>query len=249
MVTRIHTDPTAQRLSSRLSARAFTLGGDIAFGGGEYQPGTLIGDALIAHELAHVLQQGNGNTSKLQSKGGAEYTALEEDADISAVGAIVSAWGSMKDFLKDIGKEAMPRLRSGLRLQRCAVAAAPAVPVVGGAAASGITELLIALGIVGAATTLESDSPTRTDVSAEETDTDILMTAAGNVVDQAVVDEAIELAIALGLAATAGAVTHEILCQMLDRLAKLYRRTDTEKWKKIIATQKGKGCRASRASK
>jgi Domain of unknown function (DUF4157)/Bacterial toxin 34 len=265
---RIHTDPTAQRLSSRLSARAFTLGGDIAFGGGEYQPGTLIGDALIAHELAHVLQQGNGNTSELQSKGGTEYTALEEDADISAVGAIVSAWGSVKGFLKDIGKEAMPRLRSGLQLQRCAapagvvaleavgVGAAEATAV--GATAAGTTatvggitaaDIIIPAAAVGAATTLESDSPTRTSVSAEETDTDILMTAAGNVVDQAIVDEAVGLAIALGLAATAGAVTHEILCQMLDRLAKLYRRTDKEKWKKIISTQKGKGCRRSRASK
>jgi hypothetical protein len=55
---RIHTDTQAAALSAGLNARAFTIGQDIAFGVGEYQPGTLIGDALIAHELAHVIQQG-----------------------------------------------------------------------------------------------------------------------------------------------------------------------------------------------
>ena len=57
---RVHTDAKAGELSSQLNARAFTIGSDVAFAGGEYQPGTLIGDALIAHELAHVVQQGGG---------------------------------------------------------------------------------------------------------------------------------------------------------------------------------------------
>lgn len=36
---------------------AFTVGSDIAFARGAHRPGTLTGDALIAHELAHVVQQ------------------------------------------------------------------------------------------------------------------------------------------------------------------------------------------------
>jgi hypothetical protein len=55
---RVHTDATAQGLSDTLNAHAFTIGTDIAFAPGEYQPGTVVGDALIAHELAHVVQQG-----------------------------------------------------------------------------------------------------------------------------------------------------------------------------------------------
>ncbi len=134
---RVHTDGTAQQLSERLHARAFTIGSDIAFGAGEYQPGTLIGDALIAHELAHVVQQGSVNPSAApMQKGGAEDNSLEEDADVSAVGAVVSVWGGMKGTLADIGKHAMPRLRSGLRLQGCASTPTtpPAMPTKGAAA-------------------------------------------------------------------------------------------------------------------
>src|SRR3954471_20874347 len=40
-----------------IEARAFTLGRDIAFAPGEYAPGTAQGRRLIAHELAHVVQQ------------------------------------------------------------------------------------------------------------------------------------------------------------------------------------------------
>ncbi len=116
---RIHTNAKAQELNTNLNARAFTIGSDIAFGSGEYQPGTLIGDALIAHELAHVVQQGGGSSSVPMQKGDAAYNSLEEDADVSAVGTVVSVWGGVKGALAGIGKNAMPRLRSGLRLQRC----------------------------------------------------------------------------------------------------------------------------------
>jgi len=57
---RVHSDIEADRLASGLSARAFTLGRDIYFGEGEYNPGTLEGRRLLGHELAHVLQQGRG---------------------------------------------------------------------------------------------------------------------------------------------------------------------------------------------
>ena len=49
---RVHTDGKATGLADRMNAHAFAVGEHIAFAGGEYQPGTLIGDALIAHELA-----------------------------------------------------------------------------------------------------------------------------------------------------------------------------------------------------
>jgi Domain of unknown function (DUF4157) len=117
---RIHTDANASRLSSELNARAFTIGGDIAFASGEYQPGTPIGDALIAHELAHVVQQGAANApAPPMKKGEDNYGFLEADADRSAVGAVVSLWTGAKGKLSDVGRNAMPRLRSGLKLQRC----------------------------------------------------------------------------------------------------------------------------------
>jgi len=117
---RVHADSGAAGLSSRLNARAFTVGQDVAFGAGEYQPGTVLGDALIAHELAHVVQQGSASAEPgTMNLGDSGYSALEEDADLSAVGAVASLWGGAKGKLREIASNAGPRLRSGLRLSRC----------------------------------------------------------------------------------------------------------------------------------
>jgi hypothetical protein len=119
---RVHTDTKAGELSTQLNARAFTIGSDVAFGGGEYRPGTLVGDALIAHELAHVVQQGGGKQgtgAKTKSESGSDSSSLEQDADRSAVGAVVTAWTGAKNGLTMIGANALPRLKSGLKLQKC----------------------------------------------------------------------------------------------------------------------------------
>jgi hypothetical protein len=117
---RIHADNKASELSNGFNARAFTVGEHVAFGATEYRPGTLIGDALIAHELAHVVQQGNASPS-VSSKpvGTMGFSTLEKDADLSAVSAMVSLWGGVKGIPGYITEKALPRLRSGLRLQRC----------------------------------------------------------------------------------------------------------------------------------
>jgi hypothetical protein len=54
---RVHTDDTADKLNRSVSARAFATGSDVYFAKGEYNPGSSSGDKLIAHELAHVVQQ------------------------------------------------------------------------------------------------------------------------------------------------------------------------------------------------
>lgn len=56
----IHTGPAAAAEARRLSARAFTVGSHIAFAEGEYRPDSPEGKALLAHELAHVVQQQGG---------------------------------------------------------------------------------------------------------------------------------------------------------------------------------------------
>ena len=57
---RIHADSAAHDSASALGARALTAGTDIFFRAGEYLPGTPGGDRLLAHELAHVVQQRHG---------------------------------------------------------------------------------------------------------------------------------------------------------------------------------------------
>ncbi|HSR96647.1 MAG TPA: DUF4157 domain-containing protein [Kofleriaceae bacterium] len=52
----VHIGPEAERFVAQHQARAVTIGSHIAFGAGQYRPGTADGERLIAHELAHVIQ-------------------------------------------------------------------------------------------------------------------------------------------------------------------------------------------------
>jgi hypothetical protein len=56
---KIHTDQQAAQLNKSLNAKAFTVGNDIYFGEGRYQPQSANGERLLAHELTHTIQQGN----------------------------------------------------------------------------------------------------------------------------------------------------------------------------------------------
>ena len=55
---RIHTGNQADTASRAINARAFSLGNDIAFASGQYQPGTHSGRTLMAHEITHAFQGG-----------------------------------------------------------------------------------------------------------------------------------------------------------------------------------------------
>jgi hypothetical protein len=59
----IHTDAAAARSAASFSARAYTLGSHIVFGNRQFQPRTRDGKWLLAHELAHVVQQHSASTS------------------------------------------------------------------------------------------------------------------------------------------------------------------------------------------
>jgi hypothetical protein len=55
---RVHADATADDLSRRIQAQAFTTGNDIFFARQQYDPSSSRGEHLLAHELTHVVQQG-----------------------------------------------------------------------------------------------------------------------------------------------------------------------------------------------
>jgi hypothetical protein len=108
---RVHADGRAGRLASRFNAHAFTVGEHVAFGDNTYRPGTLVGDALIAHELAHVAQQGEG--------GAHGHGGLEHEADVAAVAAVAGLRG-VRGRLRSFGKNvSRPRIGTALKLQRC----------------------------------------------------------------------------------------------------------------------------------
>jgi pyrrolidone-carboxylate peptidase len=56
---RVHVGPPAERSAEALSATAFTFGQHVVLGRGAGRPGTERGDRVLAHELAHVVQQEN----------------------------------------------------------------------------------------------------------------------------------------------------------------------------------------------
>jgi hypothetical protein len=72
---RIHTDSYAAEKSEELSAEAFTIGRDIFFRMGKYNPSSLEGKRLLAHELTHVVQQ-NGNNISVNFWNGDDHKAL-----------------------------------------------------------------------------------------------------------------------------------------------------------------------------
>jgi Domain of unknown function (DUF4157)/Putative peptidoglycan binding domain len=54
---RVHSDARANEAASAVQARAFALGNNVVFGPGEYAPQSYEGQRLLAHELAHTIQQ------------------------------------------------------------------------------------------------------------------------------------------------------------------------------------------------
>ena len=62
---RVHTGPRAAESAQSVHARAFALGSNVVFNSGEFAPHHDDGRRLIAHELAHTLQQ-RGTTPLLQ---------------------------------------------------------------------------------------------------------------------------------------------------------------------------------------
>ncbi len=78
---RIHTGPEADRLSRRVSARAFTVGRDIFFGEGGFRLETLEGQRLLLHELVHVAQQGGQTPIGKELEVEPAESPLEQEAE------------------------------------------------------------------------------------------------------------------------------------------------------------------------
>ncbi|MBZ5561551.1 MAG: DUF4157 domain-containing protein [Acidobacteriia bacterium] len=107
----VHTDAKAAESARSVGARAYTVGHHIVFGAGEYRPGTPVGDALLAHEAAHVAQQGGAHGQARQ-----DDARLEHEANAAGISFAMS--------LGSYATRAARGLKSGIRLQRCQVSSA-----------------------------------------------------------------------------------------------------------------------------
>ena len=90
---RIHTSARAADLNRRIDARAFTHGQGIYFAAGEYNPGATAGRWLMAHELAHTLQQSKGTLPHLIARSprgpGGRQSAVVNPAFMTLLGVIM----------------------------------------------------------------------------------------------------------------------------------------------------------------
>jgi hypothetical protein len=81
---RVHTDPVAARSAGAIAAQAYTVGSDMVFGAGRYAPASRDGQRLLAHELAHVLQQQSGLAVQRQPLVGQRFGTIPTDLVSSA---------------------------------------------------------------------------------------------------------------------------------------------------------------------
>ena len=79
---RIHTAAAAKTITNQVGARALTTGSHVLFAPGKYGPGTPSGDHLLAHELAHVVQQRAGAVTNPIDRG--PHDPLERTANAAA---------------------------------------------------------------------------------------------------------------------------------------------------------------------
>lgn len=82
---RVHTGGASEHAADAVGAKAYTMGNDIHFGAGHYDPVTPGGQHLIAHEVAHTVQQ-SGGVQRMQCKFDVSSPgdSLEHEADRAA---------------------------------------------------------------------------------------------------------------------------------------------------------------------
>ena len=79
---RVHTDPLAAASAGAVDALAYTVGGDVVFGAGQYAPERTDGQQLLAHELSHVVDQDRGvGRGTLQRQPRPRVAPVDQDAE------------------------------------------------------------------------------------------------------------------------------------------------------------------------
>lgn len=71
---RIHTDAAASESARSVNAQAYTVGNDVVFQSGHYDPGSAEGQHMLAHELTHVVQQRSGPVDGTPAGGGIQIS-------------------------------------------------------------------------------------------------------------------------------------------------------------------------------
>jgi hypothetical protein len=71
---KVHTGGSAHDSAKSVNAQAYTVGSNIVFQDGKYDPGSDSGKHMIAHELTHVVQQRSGPVDGSEAGGGVKVS-------------------------------------------------------------------------------------------------------------------------------------------------------------------------------
>ena len=94
---RVHTDDRAAHVAAELRAQAFTIGQDIYFAAGAYDPNSAAGTELIAHEAAHAAHNARGGGATGGRRVSRPEDSHERQADEFARRFVARASGSAAD--------------------------------------------------------------------------------------------------------------------------------------------------------
>ena len=102
---RLHTDERAAESARSINALAYTVGSDIVFNSGQYQPQTSAGKGLLAHELVHVVQQGKEQSGQDEVNGRVELGTIQRQTITPSCAAhqseIRDAWSRASGMVND----------------------------------------------------------------------------------------------------------------------------------------------------
>ncbi|HEV7557598.1 MAG TPA: DUF4157 domain-containing protein [Kofleriaceae bacterium] len=124
---RVHTDATSNAAAEAVGAQAYTVGQDIHFAAGKYDPSSTGGEHLLAHEVAHTVQQQGGvptRQNKLSVSSPADSLEVEADraADAMVGGhaapSISYGSGVQRRPIVDPDPNAVPDLATAINLTR-----------------------------------------------------------------------------------------------------------------------------------
>jgi uncharacterized protein DUF4157 len=106
---RVHADATATKSAQAINALAYTVGREVIFASGQYAPATTAGRRLLAHELAHVVQQEARQAAGRGAMGGLltdeSEATLEREAETASSALAtegVAAHGGLREWLVKI---------------------------------------------------------------------------------------------------------------------------------------------------
>lgn len=106
---RVHTGNASAAANDAVGAKAYTVGQDIHFGAGQYDPSSPAGEHLLAHEVAHTVQQAGGaqrRQHKLEVSSPGD--GLEHEAD-RAADAMVAGQPAMVSTANGVARTVLQR--------------------------------------------------------------------------------------------------------------------------------------------